>query len=134
MSEKMGRFIVAGSDTTHDLELAGAAVAGNAARISRMQRMRGRLGQCAAGTSTCALGITVAVMAAAQQQNIYEESTKPLWQQAPEAEAADAAAAAAAPDMILGIPVDTMFFVAAGVMAVFWFTLGGGRKPKVSRN
>ncbi len=63
---------MARSDTTQDLELAGEAVAGNAPRKSSMQRMRGRLGQCAAGISTGALGITVAAMAAAQQQNIYE--------------------------------------------------------------
>ncbi len=127
---------MARSDTTQDLELACEAVAGNAARKSRVQRIRGRLGRCAAGISTCALGITVAVMAAAQLQNIYEESTKPRFQEAPksaEAEAADAAAAAAASEMILGVHVNTIFIVAAGVIAVLWFTLGGGRKPKVSR-
>ena len=124
------------SDTTQDLELACEAVAGNAARKSRMQRIRGRLGRCAAGISTCALSITVAVMAAAQQQNIFEESTKPQFYEAPksaEAEAADAAAAAAESDMILGVHVNTIFFVAAALIAVLWFTLGGGRKPKVSR-
>ncbi len=128
---------MARSDTTQGLELAGAAVAGNAPRKSGMQRMRGRLGRCAAGISTGALGISVAAMAAAQQPTLYEQSTKPRFQEAPksaEAEAADAAAAAAAPDMILGFPVNTLFFVAAGVIAVLWFTLGGGRKPKVTRN
>jgi hypothetical protein len=102
-----------------------------------MQRIRGRLGQWAAGISTCALGISVAAMAAAQQQNIYEKPTKAQFQVAPksaEAEAAEAAAAAGMPDVILGIPVNTMFFVAAAVITVFWFTLGGGRKPKVSRS
>ncbi len=128
---------MARSDTTQDLELACEAVAGNAARKSRMQRIRGRLGRCVAGISTCALGITVAAMAAARQQNIFEESTKPQFSEAPksaEAEAADAAAAAAASDMILGVHVNTIFFVAAGMMALFWFTLGGGRKSKVTRN
>ncbi len=91
--------------------------------------MRGRLGQCAAGISTCALGITVAAMAAAQSGKNFKAAPKSA-----EAEAADAAAAAAAPDMILGIPVNTLFFVAAGVIAVLWFTLGGGRKPKVTRS
>ncbi len=128
---------MARSDTTQDLELAGEAVAGNAPRTSSMQRMRGRLGRCAAGISTGALGITVAAMAVAQQQNIFEKPTKGRFQAAPkstEAEAADAAAEAGMPDMILGIPVNTLFFVAAGVIAVLWFTLGGGRKAKVSRN
>ena len=130
---------MARSDTTQDLELAGEAVAGNAPRTSRMQRMRGRLGRCAAGISTGALGITVAAMAVAQQQNIFEKPTKGRFQAAPKppeagAEAAEAEAASVMPDAILGIPVNTLFFVAAGVIAVLWFTLGGGRKAKVSRN
>lgn len=120
---------MAKSDTTQDLELAGAAVAGTVPRISGMQRMRGRLGQCAAGISTCALGITVAAMAAAQTGGNFQVAPKSA-----EAEAAEAEAASAMPDAILGIPVNTLFFVAAAVIAVFWFTLGGGRKAKVSRN
>ncbi len=119
---------MAKSDTTQDLELAGAAVAGTVPRISGMQRMRGRLGQCAAGISTCALGLTVAAMAAAQSGKTFKVAPK-----APEAEA-EAAAASDSIDMILGIPVNTIFFVAAGVIAVLWFTLGGGRKAKVTRN
>ncbi len=120
---------MARSDTTQDLELAGEAVAGNAPRTSRMQRMRGRLGRCAAGISTGALGITVAAMAVAQSGGNFKAAPKSA-----EAEAVDAAAAAGMPDMILGIHVNTLFFVAAGVIAVLWFTLGGGRKAKVSRN
>jgi len=96
-----------------------------------MQRMRGRLGQCAAGISTTALGITVAAMAAAQSGGNFKAAPKSAEAAAAEAEAA---AASDSIDMIFGIPVNTLFFVAAGVIAVFWFTLGGGRKPKVSRN
>jgi len=91
-----------------------------------MQQMRGRLGQCAAGISTCALGLTVAAMAAAQSGKNFKV--------APKAPDAEAEAAASTTDMILGVPVNTIFFVAAGVIAVAWFTLGGGRKPKVTRN
>jgi hypothetical protein len=47
-------------------------------------------------------------------------------------EAAEADAAAAAPDMIFGISANTIFFVAVGVIALLWFTIGGGRKPKVT--
>ena len=36
--------------------------------------------------------------------------------------------------MILGVPANTIFFVTAGVLALLWFTLGGGRKPKVTRD
>jgi hypothetical protein len=93
-----------------------------------MQRMRGRLGQCAAGISTAALGISVAAMAAAQSGRNFKAAPK-----APESEA-ELAAASDSADMILGFPVNTLFFIAAGVVAVFWFTLGGGRKPKVTRS
>ena len=120
---------MARSDTMQDLELAGAVVAGNAPRKSSMQRMRGRLGRCAAGISTGALGITVAAMAAAQSGGNFKVAPKSA-----EAEAAEAEAASVMPDAILGIPVNTLFFVAAGVIAVLWFTLGGGRKAKVNRN
>jgi hypothetical protein len=77
--------------------------------------------------STTALGITVAAMAAAQSGKSFKMAPK-----APEAEV-EAAAASDSLDMILGVPVNTIFFVAAGMIAVFWFTLGGGRKPKVTR-
>ena len=128
---------MARSDTTRDSQMASVAVAMSVPFNSRVQRMRRRLGRCAAGVSTCALGITVAAMAAAQQQNIYEQPEKPQFQPVPksaDAEAAEAEAASTMPDVILGIPVNTLFFVAAGVIAVLWFTLGGGRKAKISRH
>lgn len=38
------------------------------------------------------------------------------------------------PDMILGlVHTNTAFFIAVGVIAVFWFLFGGGRKAKVGR-
>ena len=117
---------MARSYMTRDVKSAGAE---NAPRKSRIQRMHGRLGQCAVGISTTALGIAVAAMAMAQSGKSFKMAPK-----SPEAEAAEAAAAAGTPDMILGVPVNTIFFVAAGVIALFWFTLGGGRKPKISRN
>ncbi len=104
-------------------------------RESRFQRLSGRLGRCAAGVSTFTLGISVATIAMAQQENIYEKPAKGRFQTAPrspDAEAADAEAAAQAGDMILGIPANTIFFVAVGVVALFWFTMGGGRKAKVT--
>ena len=128
---------MARSDTTQDSQMAAVVVAMSVPHNSRVQRIRRRLGRCAAGISTCTLGITVAAMAAAQQQNIFEEPAKAQFQAAPksaEAEAAEAAAASSMPEMILGIPVNTLFFVAAGVIAVFWFSFGGGRKAKINRN
>ena len=93
-------------------------------RETRLQRISGRVGRCAADVSTCALGITVASMVTAQ--NAFGQTSGGRFQAAPKAPDADAT------DMILGIPVNTIFFVAAGVIALFWFTLGGGRKPKVT--
>ena len=119
---------MAKSDTTEGMELACGSVAENAPQKSGIQRIHRRLGQWAAGISAGALGITVAAMAAAQTGGKFKAAPK-----APEAEGDTAAAASEIPDVIFGIPVNTMFFVAAGVVAVFWFTLGGGRKPKVSR-
>ena len=120
---------MAKSDTTQDLGFSCTVVAGNAPRKSGLRRLRGRLGRCAAGISTCTLGITVAAMAAAQQNSggvpkKVQFETAPL---SPEAEAATG-------ELILGFPVNTLFFVAAGVVAVLWFTLGGGRKAKVTRH
>ena len=123
---------MAKSDTSQDLdqglELPCGAAAASDPRKSGMGRIRRRLGRCAAGISTGALGITVAAMAVAQSGGNFKTAPMP-----PEAEG-EAAAASDGIDMILGIPVNTIFFIAAGVIALFWFTLGGGRKPKVSRN
>ena len=35
---------------------------------------------------------------------------------------------------IMGIHVNTIFFVTAAVIGIYWFTMGGGRKAKVSRD
>ena len=98
-------------------------------RETRFQRLSGRLGRCVAGVSTCTLGITVAAMAMAQQK-----PSKGRFQAAPKSPDAevDAEAAAQATDMIFGIPANTIFYVAVGVIALFWFTMGGGRKAKVT--
>lgn len=80
--------------------------------------------RCAAGASTFVLGITVMVMSEAQAGKTFKAAPRSA-----EAEAE----AAGAPDMIMGFEFNTLFFIAAGVLALFWFTLGGGRKPKISR-
>jgi hypothetical protein len=98
-------------------------------RLSRLIQIPGR---CAAGVSAFSLGITVAAIATAQQQNIFEQPAKGRFQEAPKAPEAEAEAAAQATDMIFGIPANTIFYVAAGVIALFWFTMGGGRKAKVT--
>ena len=37
-------------------------------------------------------------------------------------------------ELILGmVPANTLFFITAAVIAVFWFTVGGGRRPRVGR-
>jgi len=102
-------------------------------RETRLKLGSGLLGRCVAGVSTFTLGITVAAMAMAQQQNIYMESEKARFQAAPKAPGAESGdAAAGSVEMILGVPVNTIFFIAVAVIAVLWFTLGGGRKAKVT--
>jgi hypothetical protein len=87
--------------------------------------MFGRVGRQAvrvtAGVSTCLLGISVATLAVAGRTV-----------KAPPPTAESEAAANAGPTMILGYDANTLFFVAVGAVAIFWFTLGGGRKPKIS--
>ena len=95
-------------------------------RETRLQRISGRVGRCAANVSTGALAITVASMVTAQ--NVYGQTSGGRFKAAPKATDADAEAAT----MIFGISTNTIFFVAVGVIALFWFTLGGGRKPKVT--
>ncbi len=99
-------------------------------RETRLQRISGQVGRCAANVSTYALAITVASMVTAQ--NVYGQTSGGRFKAAPKAPEADAEAAAAATDMIFGISANTIFFVAVGVIALLWFTIGGGRKPKVT--
>lgn len=48
--------------------------------------------------------------------------------------AAEDGGGADGPDTILGlIHINTAFFIAIGVIALYWFLFGGGRKPKVGR-
>ena len=102
-------------------------------KSEKTRETRSLLGRCAAGISTCTLGITVAAMAMAQQQNIYEKPSGSRFKAAPRAPDADSAdAAGGSIDMIFGIPANTIFFVAVAAFAVFWFTFGGGRKPKIT--
>jgi hypothetical protein len=99
-------------------------------KLSRLMQIPGR---CAAGVSAFSLGITVAAIAMAQQANAFGKPEKSRFQAAPKTPDPEAAEAAAqAPDMILGIEANTIFFVAAGVVAVFWFGFSGGRKAKIT--
>ena len=113
--------------------MAESEMVSDTTREARFQRVSGQLGRCVAGVSTCTLGITVAAMAMAQQ-NTFEKPAKGRFQAAPKSPDAevDAEAAAQATDMIFGIPANTIFYVAVGVIALFWFTMGGGRKAKVT--
>jgi hypothetical protein len=99
-------------------------------KLSHLMQIPGR---CAAGVSAFSLGITVAAIAMAQQPNAFGKPEKSRFQAAPKAPDAEVAEAGAqAPDMILGIEANTIFFVAAGIVAVFWFGFSGGRKAKIT--
>ena len=112
------------SDTRQDIELACGAVAGRPARTSNLQRLRCRLSGLAGRISTCALGIAMLSMVMAQ--NVYGQ-TGGRFKAVPKAD--DDAGL----DMIFGIPANTLFFAAVGVFALYWFTLGGGRKAKINK-
>ena len=89
--------------------------------------------QCA-GLATFAFCLVVTAMAMAQQ-NPFDPKVKAGaggFKQAPKPE--DAEAAAEGLDYIMGFHVNTIFFVTAALIGIYWFTLGGGRKPKVSRD
>lgn len=107
--------------------------------VARFRWMSDRVSRaasrCAAGIFVCLLIVSTAPIVHAAQ-NIYEKPAKARFQAAPIAPPTEAelAEAATAPTMILGVPANTIFFVTAGVLALLWFTLGGGRKPKVTRD
>jgi hypothetical protein len=99
---------------------------------SSVQRARAQLSRIASGAAAAAFCLTVAAAAAAQ--GLGEKTQANRFKSAPKApEPEDAALAAQTGDMILGIPANTIFFVAAGAIAIFWFTVGGGRKAKLER-
>jgi hypothetical protein len=103
-------------------------------RGARLNQLRGRLGRVAAAASVAWLSLTVTVMA--QTQNIYEKPSSGRFKAAPKAPDAEAEAEASvlATDFILGIHVNTIFFIVAAAICVLWFTVGGGRKPKVTQH
>ncbi len=99
---------------------------------SSVQRARARLSRVASGAAAAAFCLTVAAAAAAQ--GMGENAQAKHFKSAPKApDPEDAALAAQTGDMIFGIPANTIFFVAAGAIAIFWFTVGGGRKAKLER-
>ena len=84
-------------------------------------RAAARAGRCVAGAASLVLGLGLLGAARAAQ-----------FQKAPSAEKAEEGGGM--PDTILGIVhVNTLFFIAVGVFAFFWFVFGGGRKAKVGR-
>lgn len=82
------------------------------------------------GRGIIAIGAALPGLAAAQ--DFGEGKPGALFKQAPVPKAAEAAAQDS--DMILGlIHANTLFFIVAGLGAVFWFLFGGGRKAKLGR-
>ena len=92
--------------------------------------------QCA-GLAAFAFCFVVTAMAMAQQNPFDPDATAGTgrFKAAPKPpDPEDAEAAADGLDYIMGVHINTLFFVVAGLIAVYWFTMGGGRKPKVSRD
>ena len=85
------------------------------------RRIARRIGGWAAGCSAMLVSLAVAADAMAASGK---------FKSVPGA----AAEGGGSDDMILGlVSANTLFFICAGVFAVFWFIFGGGRKPKVGR-
>lgn len=83
------------------------------------------------GTEISILALTLPIAAGARAQETPQASGNRHFTAAPAPKSVEDEAAAT--DVILGIPVNTIFFVAVAVIAVLWFTLGGGRKAKLGR-
>lgn len=88
-----------------------------------------------AGTALAVLvfsALGVGVAAAQGFGQIPGEAAASRFKAAPVAASVQEAEAG---DLILGmVPADTLFFITAAVIAVFWFTVGGGRKPRIGRS
>jgi len=90
--------------------------------------------QLARYTAAAAPWLFLWVTAAAQVgSNPFKKEGGARFKGAPPDPEAEAQAAEAAADYYFGIHVNTIFFVPAALVAIIWFTVGGGRKAKVSR-
>jgi hypothetical protein len=121
------------------------AQSGNSARIAgalkvedetRLKKLRSRFARYGAAASVA--WFSLCVTAAAQiGTNPFKAKTGAAFKGAPPPPPdpeAQAKAAEEATNYVLGVHVNTIFFVAAAVIGVLWFTLGGGRKAKVTRH
>ena len=95
---------------------------------SLVKSVRHRAAGMLAGATVLALTLPVAALA----QNSPQASGNRHFTAAPKPKPTEDEAAAAG-DMILGIPANTIFFIAVVAIGIFWFTLGGGRKAKLER-
>lgn len=87
-----------------------------------------RLSRRAAGVVAAVSGL--ALTTAAMAQATFGGQPASRFKSVPNAEAEGGGAG----DTLLGvIPVNTLFFITAAVIAVLWFTLGGGRRARVGR-
>jgi hypothetical protein len=84
------------------------------------------LRRIAAGAATLALAIPVSVIAYAQGSDTKGSGNRHFT-------AAPGGKEEESLDYIFGIHINTVFFVAVGVFALIWFTVGGGRKVKIGR-
>lgn len=97
------------------------------AEDSSPARRVGAVRQLAEGAGTFALAVSVSVIAHAQS-NSSQGTGNRHFTAAPIPKGEEDGL-----DMIFGIHVNTLFFIAVGVIALIWFTVGGGRKVKLGR-
>lgn len=116
--------------------------------VTRRRMLRGLAAGSGAALCAALAGTAFAQLPTGGKQPMPDFAPKPVdkWKVAPDVVEADkqrqaeeearisaelAAEKDAQADYILGIHVNTLFFIGAGVAAVLWFTIGGGRKAKL---
>ncbi len=95
-------------------------------QFSKVRKAAATVARQCAGLATFVFCLAVTAMAMAQQSSSGRFKAAPVPQGAEEG--------GEGLDYILGIHVNTIFFVAVVAIGIFWFTLGGGRKAKVGRD
>jgi hypothetical protein len=81
-------------------------------------------------SSAAALALTLPVTGLAQSQDAPQASGNPNFIPAPLVLGEGDGSLSS----IFGVDVNVIFFVAVAVVAVLWFTIGGGRKAKMKRS
>jgi len=99
----------------------------------------GRRGALRAAPAVIAPAVATLVPAAALAQLDAPPATPPQgsgnrhFTAVPGQKGADEESGQMVPDAIMGVHINTIFLVVVGVAALYWFTIGGGRRAKIKK-